>query len=233
MPRSRKSMMEVLRERLRENRAKHHIDFEMDVERYIKEVEDGKQAAKLAQDTGWDVLDVEEVRDIFLAFAPNGTINVSSAAFMSLLKQLYSGSGAEELMSICEEFAAQGIGGGRNKDDEDLSDSDSDTDVLKSLNYEIAFRDFFMALTTWLNRQDKATTGRRCTLKRFEAPDAEALKSLAVLAADPPERRTSLAGFTTDPLARRTSLRGATIMAGLMEREYVCGDDLSSLRCSR
>lgn len=169
LPRSRKSMMEVLRGKLVENRAKHHIEFDMDVERYMKDVELGRQAVKLAQDTGWDVLDVEEVRDLFVSFAPSRSMNVASVAFTSLLKQLYTGSGTDEVMSICEEFAAQGVGKGGGDDSEDSSDDDNDSN-MHDMNYEINFSDFFMALTTWLKRQDHATKGRRCTLRRFEVP---------------------------------------------------------------
>merc|ERR1712080_493102 len=90
--------------------------------------------------------------------------------------------------------------------DESLSSSDSD--LLKILNYEITFKDFFMALTTWLKRQDQATKGRRCTLKRFEAPNPNAFRNLiSSTVGSPPSSRASFLG---PPSSRASLLVGLT-----------------------
>jgi len=151
----RKSTMDLFRDKLTADRKRHEILHGDSVASFKQEAETGRMLAMLAQESGWQVLDVEEVRDIFLAFAPDGFLHVEDLQFSGMMGKLYSDSNLLEIKQICEEMLE------REGVPEDLSSP------AGRFDFEVGFCCFFRALTSWLDRQCPIAKGRRCTLSRF------------------------------------------------------------------
>ncbi|CAE7760612.1 unnamed protein product [Symbiodinium pilosum] len=67
---------------------------------------DEKVLAHLAKQTGWSVLDVEEVWDVFCEYAVGGRIGVQGPEFISLVQDLYDGVTDDEVMLLQQHINA-------------------------------------------------------------------------------------------------------------------------------
>ncbi|CAE7258956.1 unnamed protein product, partial [Symbiodinium microadriaticum] len=67
---------------------------------------DEKVLAHLAKQTGWSVLDVEEVWDVFCTYAVGGRISVQGPDFVSLVQDLYDGVTDDEVMLLQQHISA-------------------------------------------------------------------------------------------------------------------------------
>lgn len=156
---ARKSTMDLIKEKLHYDRKHHEILHGDDVPSQKDEVTKGRQLATLAQTSGWQVIDVEEVRDVFDAFAPAGVLHVEGLQFSAVMRKLYSDSNALEIKQICEEMVEPGD-----------AESAQEQGSAGKPDFEVDFGVFFQALTVWLDRQCPFARGRRCTLSRFTLP---------------------------------------------------------------
>lgn len=144
----------------------------------LAEKPDEKVLAHLAKQTGWSVLDVEEVWEIFISRAPSGRIGVQSQDFIMLVQEIYHGVTDEEIMLLQQHMKAvrtrnkarsrymrRALTGGL-----DMTQDRSD----------VRFSEFYVALVKWLDLQlarDEASVFweepfRRCSLKRFSYREA-------------------------------------------------------------
>jgi len=144
----------------------------------LSEKPDEKVLAHLAKQTGWSVLDVEEVWEMFISRAPSGRIGVQSQDFIMLVQEIYHGVTDEEIMLLQQHMKAvrtrnkartrymrRALTGGL-----DMTQDRSD----------VRFSEFYVALVKWLDLQlarDEASLFweepfRRCSLKRFSYPEA-------------------------------------------------------------
>mmetsp|Transcript_46823 Transcript_46823/g.111396 ORF Transcript_46823/g.111396 Transcript_46823/m.111396 type:complete len:475 (-) Transcript_46823:32-1456(-) len=116
--------------------------MESDPEDVLAAVHKDLETAQLARDTGWGVLDVEEVRDRFDHCAPEGVLQPMSAEHIALLSAICPGVSVSEVSAHNHE--------------------------LKQPGAEMEFADFFTALVRWLavNSVKKAPGVASCTLRR-------------------------------------------------------------------
>lgn len=135
---------------------------------------DEKVLAHLAKQTGWSVLDVEEVWEVFSSHAPTGRIGVQSQDFTLLVQEIYDGVTDEEIILLQQHMRAVRT---RNKARSRMmrraltGGLEATTD--KS---EIRFSEFYVALVKWLTLQEARVEAARmmfherksrCSLKRF------------------------------------------------------------------
>lgn len=71
-----------------------------DEPRQARMLQEERALGSLAMQTGWSILDVEEVRDIFYRHAGSGTVNVNDPALKSMLADVYSGFSAEDVQAL-------------------------------------------------------------------------------------------------------------------------------------
>jgi len=138
---------------------------------------DEKVLAHLAKQTGWSVLDVEEVWDVFCTYAVAGRISVQGPDFVSLVQDLYDGVTDDEVMLLQQHISAvrkrhharsrflrRGITG-------------LGLDNLPERS-DVRFSEFYVALVKWLDLQQSRAEARtettfadrakqRCSLSRF------------------------------------------------------------------
>lgn len=105
------------------------IPYRADQEEDSEVLREEKVIAWLAKESGWSVLDVEEVRDVFLRHATDGAINLHGRAFRALLQELYTVSSEDEVRSFIRDIR-----------------------LVKS---EVRFIEFYLALAHWLQNQLK------------------------------------------------------------------------------
>lgn len=154
----------------------------------IAQLIEERQIAELAKESGWSVLDVEEVRELFSQHSTDGRINFSSGHFEDLLLILFSDapSQVDEIRSFMQNV----IGAHRSQcraNGSLLSDyskskwhrnTNNPTSLLtqssgSSFSSEaedstasVTFPEFYFALTRWLHRAGNKDRGG-CCLRRF------------------------------------------------------------------
>ncbi|CAJ1356354.1 unnamed protein product [Effrenium voratum] len=140
------------------------------------EMTDEKLLAHLARQTGWSVLDVEEVWEVFFAFAPTGRIAVQAPEFIQLVQELYEGVSDDEIMLLQQHINAVRT---RNQTRARfMRRALTGLDNNAPERADVRFSEFYMALVKWLDLQQSRMEARtevkdrmksRCSLSRFAA----------------------------------------------------------------
>mmetsp|Transcript_56903 Transcript_56903/g.164909 ORF Transcript_56903/g.164909 Transcript_56903/m.164909 type:complete len:259 (-) Transcript_56903:28-804(-) len=139
--------------------------------------------AKLARHTGWSILDVEEVHDIFHRYARNGSINTTCNEFKFLVLEICSDTTEAEMRAMFRDIRKvrrSSLQWHKRFSQVTNAYSNGNPSALKAAVSEqrriLKFSEFFIALTRWLDEKDSSMrasrTGRpprheRCTLTRY------------------------------------------------------------------
>lgn len=153
-------------------------------------MQEQRQFAHLAQQSGWSVLDVEEFHGIFCEYATDGTICLASEACTDLFGRLYTGAKKPEIASFVltqrrhsavrkpedkvhhRKRATVGHNHHRHTRLAALRARDAQEDQEPDQTM-MDFETFYFAFVRWMRQTGSRDKTNRCTLKRFasKAPD--------------------------------------------------------------
>mmetsp|Transcript_30609 Transcript_30609/g.70626 ORF Transcript_30609/g.70626 Transcript_30609/m.70626 type:complete len:655 (+) Transcript_30609:44-2008(+) len=139
---------------------------------------DEKVLAHLAKQTGWSVLDVEEVWDVFCSYAASGRIGVQAPEFLLLVQDLYDGVTDDEVMLLQQHITA--VRKRNHARSRYMRRALTGIDNATEPRSDVRFSEFYVALVKWLDLQQSRVEARvemmakgngrakqRCSLARF------------------------------------------------------------------
>jgi len=163
-----------------------------------RQLQDERSLMWLAKQSGWSILDVEEVRDIFQRHATDGVMNTSSTSFRSLLGDLYTEADADEVKALLNAITGvrrrsmavvQSRRGGFGSMDVDAE------------RQEVKFSEFYLALVRWLDHQKSKKVHRRCTLVRYHSGSFQGATGLVAGGVHMAIPESDAVDMTNDPIA--------------------------------
>lgn len=135
-------------------------------EEVVSSLHQEKAIAWLAKQSGWSVLDVEEVHDIFARHAQNGSIQLHGPPFQLLLQDIFVGLSEDEMKGFFKEIrivrrqTEQWRRRGKHMD--------YGGDDLPEETKAVRFTEFYLALVAWLESHQMRLRGfAGCLLTRF------------------------------------------------------------------
>jgi len=131
-----------------------------------------KSRSSPARQTGWNVLDVEEVKEIFFRHAVGGRINVHSAVFERLLRDLYTEPSKVEIRTLVHFVTRVRRRAERRCLWQSITTTGESDESINEPTW-IHFSEFYLALSRWLDQkgQKKAVKlSGHCRLSRFSIP---------------------------------------------------------------
>jgi len=165
---------------------KKFIKTDRDADRHRDHLQEQRQIALLAKESGWSVLDVEEFHDAFQEFATDGVICLGSEACEKLIGRIYDGVQKEEICNFItrhrrhERHAANKPTNSKLRKRPTVGhmhhrhtrlaalrqqdESDSDEELGNTL---LNFQEFYFAFVRWLRQVGNTEVRKRCTLTRF------------------------------------------------------------------
>uniref|UniRef100_A0A7S1QXL3 Uncharacterized protein n=1 Tax=Alexandrium catenella TaxID=2925 RepID=A0A7S1QXL3_ALECA len=129
-----------------------------------------KVIAALARQTGWSVLDVEEVRELFFRHAVGGRIDVHTQPFARLLGDLYTDPSTDEVRTIVHQITRVRRRTARRTLWQSITASQHEEDGHDEPTW-IQFSEFYVALAKWLDHQRFRQLTKNCRLSRFAGHD--------------------------------------------------------------
>eukprot|EP00747_Dinoflagellata_sp_TGD_P032496 gnl/TRDRNA2_/TRDRNA2_136034_c0_seq1.p1 gnl/TRDRNA2_/TRDRNA2_136034_c0~~gnl/TRDRNA2_/TRDRNA2_136034_c0_seq1.p1 ORF type:complete len:460 (-),score=76.14 gnl/TRDRNA2_/TRDRNA2_136034_c0_seq1:85-1281(-) len=126
------------------------------------------QFVALSRHTGWQVVDVQELHDIFEEHATDGRVNIITGQLAHLVDDIWPEATMEDVQKVVKHIAAYKRRQRATQDAEEESP------------HEIAFAPFFYGLNYWFRRDlSEELLRERCTLTRYatEVSEQEAISA--------------------------------------------------------
>eukprot|EP00930_Biecheleria_cincta_P069714 TRINITY_DN57422_c0_g1_i1.p1 TRINITY_DN57422_c0_g1~~TRINITY_DN57422_c0_g1_i1.p1 ORF type:complete len:741 (-),score=141.99 TRINITY_DN57422_c0_g1_i1:910-3132(-) len=145
-----------------------------------RQMQEERALAWLARQTGWSVLDVEEVREVFMKYSLNGTVTVGGMEFVNMVQEIYHDCSADDVKLLNQQIVGvrrRSIGW-RHRSRFDHSQTQDRS--------EVRFSEFYLALVKWLAIQQtrdvakdesKLKKQNRISLSRYSACDEDQVTS--------------------------------------------------------
>jgi len=175
---------------------KVYINWEGETEEDSERVMEERQMASLAKESGWSVLDVEEVRDNFLEHSTDGKICLGSGAFVDLMRtRLYKDDPEFQMVDV-RSFLLRVIRPNRARARNNTKRRGSVANQLGMRQEEakemaelyLNFQEFYFGLTRCLHRTPVADRSR-CSIARFSRANSKSGQNFSVDSDEEKERQ--------------------------------------------
>lgn len=170
-----------------------------------RQMQEERALAWLARQTGWSVLDVEEVREVFTKYSVNGSMTVGGGEFVNMVQEI-SDCSPDDVKLLNQQIVGvrrRSIGWRHRSRFDQVQQHDRS---------EVRFSEFYLALVKWLaiqqNRGDikeeptKPRLKNRSSRGNFLIPDKEVTQDIAKLlglkTAEETKKETTTTGRVND-----------------------------------
>lgn len=193
----------------KETNARARIARLVETEETQRQMQEERALAWLARQTGWSVLDVEEVREVFMKYSVNGTVTVGGGEFVNMVQEIYNDCSPDDVKLLNQQIVGvrrRSIGW-RHRSRFDQSQHHDRS--------EVRFSEFYLSLVKWLaiqqsrdvKEEPKPNAKKRMSRVKYVPNEEEMSSDIAKLLGLKTEEKKDKAGGRVNDLAEFRKLK--------------------------